>query len=590
MNHHLSHLKAIGLFLLPSAFLILMAMALAYSDSLKLAAASPLAQATPTCPAPPAGCPQARIYGYQPWRYDMRPTFNEAASNSLGNNAPTYDKINRGIPPKKESVSASRPIPHIILRGMAWQESHWLQFANSENDPDNTYACTLVSEDCGYGLMQITSCMSDGCGWFSPIRVAGELSYNLGTGTNFLIKKWNEAPFIGDNDHTVAEQWYYAVTAYNGWSLCNDPNRSTYEPSCPRGLREPFYPDRPPYGEGDYSYFRYPYQERIWGWMAHPEIAQAGWQWLWRPTRIAPIPRGIFGLGAYWQPPSQTPKPVFHLLPNIHVANGLGPTIVLRNTTSQTLAADVALYNADHTFSRWWLGAPPNDAHSYPYRYIRLAPYETRTLPLSAVFQSSETFTGYARVIASEGVEVTLQPPPYPHKVFLPLAFRNYGGNCYNEVWNGGFEEFINGKPRYWLVSSSDGYPLADGTWFASGHYGAYLGGYDYANDVLRQYIYIPPDSLSANLTYAWYMESQEPNSDVDYDFLYIRLRDTNGNLLKELDKLSNRSPRRTWQTATFDLRSYAGRELYLSFEASNDILYPTSFFVDDVSLRICRR
>jgi hypothetical protein len=77
---------------------------------------------------------------------------------------------------------------------MAWQESHWLQFANSENDPDNTYACTLVSEDCGYGLMQITSCMSDGCGWFAPIRVAGELTYNLGTGTNFLIKKWNEMP------------------------------------------------------------------------------------------------------------------------------------------------------------------------------------------------------------------------------------------------------------------------------------------------------------------------------------------------------------------------------------------------------------
>jgi hypothetical protein len=282
-----------------------MAMALAYSDSLELAAASLLAQATPTCPSPPVGCPQARLYSYQPWRYDMRPTFNEAASNALGDKGPNYDKINRGLPPNmtQEIVSSLRPIPHIILRGMAWQESHWLQFANSENDPDNTYACTLVSEDCGYGLMQITSCMSDGCGWFNPIRVVGELTYNLGTGTNFLIKKWNEMPFIGDNDHTVPEQWYYAVTAYNGWSLCNDPNRSTYEPSCPPGLREPFKPDRPPYGEGNYSNFGYPYQERIWGWMAHPEIAQAGWHWLWRPTRIAPVPRGIFGLGAGWKPP-----------------------------------------------------------------------------------------------------------------------------------------------------------------------------------------------------------------------------------------------------------------------------------------------
>jgi len=428
----------------------------------------------------------------------MRSTFNDAVANTLGNNGPPYDRINRGLPPNmtQEPVSASRPIPHIILRGMAWQESHWLQFADAVSDPDNTHACTLVSGDCGYGVMQITSCMSDGCGWFEPSRVSGEYTYNLGTGTNFLIQKWNATwmPFIGDNDHTVAEQWYYAVIAYNGWSWCNDPNRNSYASGCP--YPNPFYPDRPPYGEGNYPAFGYPYQERIWGWVAHPENAQAGWHWLWRPTRIAHVPRGVFGLGTGWRPPSQTPKPIFHLLPGIRVDNGVGPTVVLRNTTDQTLAADVAFYNADHTFNRWWLGAPLNDAHDYPYRYIRLSAGETRSLPVTDVFYSWESFTGYARVIASEGVEVTLQPPPYPNKVFLPLALKNYGGNCYNEVWNGGFEEFQNGKPRYWVVSSADGYPLADGTWFASGHYGAYLGGYDYADDVLRQYIYIPRNAL----------------------------------------------------------------------------------------------
>jgi len=36
MDHPLSRLQAIGLFLLPSAFLILVAMALAYSDSLEV--------------------------------------------------------------------------------------------------------------------------------------------------------------------------------------------------------------------------------------------------------------------------------------------------------------------------------------------------------------------------------------------------------------------------------------------------------------------------------------------------------------------------------------------------------------------------
>jgi len=574
-----------NLFLLPIC-LVLVGLFLSHIAGTQSVGALPAAQATPTCP--PTGCTQARAYGYQPRRYDMRSNFNDAAANALGSNGPTYNLINRGLPPNmtQESVSASRPILHVILRGMAWQESHWLQFANSVNDADNIHACTLVSGDCGYGLMQITSCMSDGCGWFTPSRVAGELAYNLGTGTNFTIQKWNQMPFIGDNDHTVAQQWYYAVTAYNGWNLCNDPNRTTYASTCPPDRRDPFDPARPPYGEGNYATYRYPYQERIWGWMAHPEIAVAGSHWLWRPTRTAPVPRGIFGLSSGWQPPSQTSKPVFHLLTGIHVANSVGPTIILRNTTNQTLAVDVVLFNEDHSFNRRWLGSPDPP---FPHPYIRLSPYETRSLSVAAAFGSGQTFTGYARVSASEGVETALQPPPYPNKVFLPLALKYHGGNCYNEVWNGGFEEFVDGKPRYWTVSSVDTYSLADGTWFANGHYGAYLGGFDYADDVLRQYIYVPSDALSANLTYEWYMRTMETHPSNRYDFLYIRLRDTSGNLVVTLDTLSNQSLGDAWQPATFDLLSYAGQSLRLSFEVDTDVSNASSFFVDDVNLWICR-
>lgn len=257
MNHRLLPPRAILPFLL-LLLLIWAAMAMSFSEYSTLAMVSPLADPTPTCPAPPAGCPQSRVYGYQPQRYNMRLAFNKAANNTLGNGGPTYSQINRFLPPNtiQENVSDWRPIPHIILRGVAWQEAHWLQFANSVGDSDNTYACTLVSSDCGYGLMQITSCMNNGCGWFTPIRASGELTYNLGTGTNFLIQKWNAAPFVGDNDHTSAEQWYYAVTAYNGWSSSNDPNNSAFDPR------------RPPYGEGNYMNFSYPYQERVWGWMA----------------------------------------------------------------------------------------------------------------------------------------------------------------------------------------------------------------------------------------------------------------------------------------------------------------------------------
>lgn len=219
--------------------------------------------------------------------------------------------------------------------------------------------------------------------------------------------------------------------------------------------------------------------------------------------------------------------------------------------------------------------------------YVRLNANSSRTLSVADAF-TDEAFTGYAHVIASEGIEVTLRPPSYPNNVFLPLALRNYGGNCYNEVWNGGFKEFLNGKPRYWTVSSADDYPLADGTWFASGHYGAYLGGYDRwesDDDKLSQFIYIPSDALSANLTYRWYMRTEETHPSNQYDFLYVQLRDLSDNLVATLGTMSNQNPRETWQTAMFDLSPYAGQSLKLSFEANNDVSNPTSFFVDDVSL-----
>jgi len=566
VNHSYVSLRTMGLLcLLTLAGLLLMAGALLENPG--SVGASPLAQATPTCQPLPTECPQARARGYQPDRYAVRTTFNDAACNTLGSDAPTYMQIARGLPPAYggsgityESVSTSRPMPHPVLRAMGWQESNWKQFAdNKGTDPDNASFCTYVY-NCDYGLMQIHTGMGGGAG-FVPSRVAGELAYDVGTGTYLLIDKWNylSSPtpvrLIGANDHTVSEDWYYAVTAYNKWLLSNNPNRS--------GLN--FYPDRPFYdGTQGNPGQSYTYEELVWGWMTNPEAAHPpstppGWHWLWRPTRIPWIPRGIWGdpqppANEDWHPPEWTPKPVFHLLPGIRVASGAGPTIVLHNPTGYTLAADVALYNANHTFNRWWLGAPPNPSHSYPDRYIRLAPYQTRSLPVTAVFETWETFTGYARISASEGVEITLQPPSYPYKVFLPIALNNYGGNCYNEVWNGGFEEFENGKPRYWAVASADEYPLADGTWFASGHYGAYLGGYDLAYDMLWQPISIPGDALQANLTFAWFMQSTEY---ISADYLYIRLRDTGGNLLTTPGTLSNRSPREAWQTATFDLLSY---------------------------------
>jgi hypothetical protein len=194
-----------------------------------------------SCPPPPAGSSQPLLPGTQPDQFnEMRNIFTQAGRNVLGGNGPTYYSINHGNPPTGDTVSTNRPIPHIILRGMAWQESSWTQFSQSTG-------CTLTSADGGYGIMQITGCMKSGvnCTGISQPRVAGEWKYNIGTGTTLLIEKWNSTPTIDTNDHTVPEQWYYAIMAYNGYSDCNDPNRNTTDNFCP--VPDPFYADRPPF-------------------------------------------------------------------------------------------------------------------------------------------------------------------------------------------------------------------------------------------------------------------------------------------------------------------------------------------------------
>ena len=246
----------------------------------------------------------------------------------------------------------------------------------------------------------MTSCMSTGCGWFTPSRVAGEIAYNIGTGTNFLIReKWNKLDFyIGDNNHTKGEDWYYAVLAYgpDGWSQESDPNNTTK-----------FSPNRSPFN-GTQNPGLYPYQEVIWGYAAHPPTVG---QQLWSPQRIPWVPRGIFGTQwpGNWQPARETPRPTFYYLPDIKANyNGWNSYIVIQNTHNDlTLAVDIALYNQDGTFNKWWLD-PPVPPATQPPPYIRLAPRASRTIAVADRFSGS-SFNGSAVIAASQDVAVVVE-------------------------------------------------------------------------------------------------------------------------------------------------------------------------------------
>ena len=203
----------------------------------------------PSCQAQ-STCPEPAVTGRQPLPGELKPLFDLAGKNLLGSSGPVIGQINKGYP---NPVKVSPYVPCILMYAIGYTESAWQQFDSGWGQTGDT----VVSGDCGYGIMQITSGMN-GTGLFDPQRVAAEPAYNLGTGAQELVRKWNNSPFIGQNDPLIVEEWYFATWAYNGWGWVNNPNNSVR-----------FNVDRPPY-DGTQPRADYPYQEIVWGFASHP--------------------------------------------------------------------------------------------------------------------------------------------------------------------------------------------------------------------------------------------------------------------------------------------------------------------------------
>ncbi|MFN7135072.1 MAG: hypothetical protein ACK4N5_23555, partial [Myxococcales bacterium] len=206
------------------------------------------------------GCPVAPQTGVQPCAGDVNRMLERGARNRLYENGPTMPKLGRGCP-STGSVDASAPCS--IVKSIAWAESVGTQFCT---DGCGKSGQTLISFDCGYGIMQVTTGMSGGAG-FEPMRVAKEPQYNVGAGMKILFDKWRTTPCVGDNQPTRLEHWYFATWAYNGYGWVNNPNNPRY----------PAWP-RPPFnGPGTLSRDSYPYQEKVWGWVRHPPGTPRRW-------------------------------------------------------------------------------------------------------------------------------------------------------------------------------------------------------------------------------------------------------------------------------------------------------------------------
>ncbi len=198
-------------------------------------------------------------------------------------------------------------VPPTLLKAISWIESATAQAAPTV--PFGAIGSALVSFDCGYGISQVTSGMTsplgpDGQPTDQQALVATHYAYNIGRGAAILIDKWNGAPanrpiagIDTNSDPLYVENWYYAVWSYNGFTGPG-ANRSNHP-------LDPIYGSWPrtPYSCGPatdglgHNRSLYPYQELVYGCMAHPPVVQG--QPLWTP-----LPATLPDLSnPYWRNP-----------------------------------------------------------------------------------------------------------------------------------------------------------------------------------------------------------------------------------------------------------------------------------------------
>jgi len=147
-------------------------------------------------------------------------------------------------------------------------------------------------------------------------------------------------------------------------------------------------------------------------------------------------------------------------------------------------------------------------------------------------------------------------------------------------IANGGFE----GSASPWALSgdaywSTGGYARSGTGYMVMGHYNS-------ASGTLYQTVSIP-SGHSASLTFWLNVTTQESGSTV-YDRLFVEVRSTSGTLLGTLGTFSNVNGTTlgSYTQRSFSLASWRGQTVRVQFRATTDSIYPTSFRVDDVSLR----
>ena len=123
------------------------------------------------------------------------------------------------IAQKIERIAREKGIPSVILKAVAFKESSWRQF-----DKNGNVLIGKSESNPSIGIMQITT--YDASNEELVEKLKYDIDFNIAYGADLLNEKWNMVPKIGDGDRNKLENWYFALWAYNSWSVKNNPHNA----------------------------------------------------------------------------------------------------------------------------------------------------------------------------------------------------------------------------------------------------------------------------------------------------------------------------------------------------------------------------